>query len=119
MVLAHMVGAEAAFLVELDQRQALVILLGQCIGAVVVLVENAELHRSSADFFQGGSFGRIAECPRRFRGARTVDSPNGTLRNEPGRRVAGEIEENAYAITLGPALTFGYIAGKHLARANS
>src|SRR6516165_1912786 len=45
MVLAHVIGAESCAIVEGNQLQAALILLGKRIGPVVVLVEYAELHR--------------------------------------------------------------------------
>src|SRR5438552_3163505 len=45
MMLAHVIGAESRAVVERDQPQAVFILLVQRIGPVVVLIEDAELHR--------------------------------------------------------------------------
>src|SRR3569623_2406385 len=43
VMLAHVVGAKPARVVELDQPQPRLILLRERIGAVIVLVEDAEL----------------------------------------------------------------------------
>jgi hypothetical protein len=45
MVLAHVIATEACLVVELDQLQALFVLLGKWVRPVVVLVEYAELKR--------------------------------------------------------------------------
>ena len=45
VVLAHMIGAEAAGVVQLDQLEAVLILLMQRIRPMVVLIEYAELQR--------------------------------------------------------------------------
>src|SRR5215813_13778028 len=46
MMLAHVIGAKPGAVVELDQPEPVFILLGERIGTVVVLIEDAELHRS-------------------------------------------------------------------------
>ena len=44
MMLAHVIGAEAGTVVELDQSQAIFILIGEGKRPEIVLVENSELH---------------------------------------------------------------------------
>ncbi len=44
MMLAHVIGAEAGAVVELDQPQAILILIGEGKRAEIVLVENSKLH---------------------------------------------------------------------------
>src|SRR6185369_15058861 len=46
VMLAHVIGAEAGAVVELDQREPLLVLLSERIRATVVLIEDAELHPS-------------------------------------------------------------------------
>src|SRR6476620_5117138 len=50
MVLAHMVGPETGAIVEFDQFQTVFILLAERIRPVVVLIEYAELHRTTCVF---------------------------------------------------------------------
>src|SRR5262245_45327206 len=48
MMLADVISAKACPVVEFDQREPLLVLLGERIRPAVVLVEDAELHRASA-----------------------------------------------------------------------
>jgi len=47
MVLAHVVGAKPGGVVEFDQLQTVFILFAERIGPAVVLIEYAELHRTT------------------------------------------------------------------------
>src|SRR3954468_15172036 len=47
MMLARMISAKAGAVVELDQREPLLVLLGERIRTAVVLIEYAKLHRAS------------------------------------------------------------------------
>src|SRR4051812_28076235 len=47
MVLAYMIGSKAGAVVEFDQREPLLVLLGERIRPAVVLIEDAELHQSA------------------------------------------------------------------------
>jgi hypothetical protein len=46
MMLAHVIGAKAGTVVELDQSQAILILISEGKRPEIVLVENSELHES-------------------------------------------------------------------------
>src|SRR5215471_11298536 len=51
MMLAHVIGAESRAVVELDQLEAMLILLGEHIRSVVVPIEDTELHDPPAFFY--------------------------------------------------------------------
>ena len=70
VMLAHVIGAKARAVISLDQREALVVLLGERIAPVVVLIEDAELqrgHGSPRNFVIGR-----ARVPSRRGGARAL-----------------------------------------------
>ncbi len=50
MMLAHVIGAKSGLVVELDQLQAVFVLLAELVRPAVVLIENAELHCSPLHF---------------------------------------------------------------------
>jgi hypothetical protein len=52
MMLAHVIGAETCAVVEFDQPKALLILLSEWIRAVIVLIEDAELHGSPTSCYR-------------------------------------------------------------------
>ncbi len=47
MMLAHMIGPKSGLVVELDQLQTVFVLFGQRRRPAVVLIEYAELHRTT------------------------------------------------------------------------